>query len=438
MKDRLRHYWDMMRANLWFVPLLMGIAAVALAVLLLTRRDLLPKSVVQLWLIYSGDPDSARQLMGAMLSGIITMTSLVVSITVVVLTLAAGQLGPRLVRNFISDPQTQAVLGLFVATVLYLLVVFRSVNGPAGTGVPHLAVSVGTLLTALCLFVLLFFVHKLARSIVSDNVVRDVTNDLFGAIRQRLSSGDDGAPDDPPQRPDGAAWIGLERDGYVEAVDFTALVGAARAADAVLWMVVRPGHFVLSRGEHVAVHPSDACTDSLREAVRSAFIVGDERTPTQDLEYGIRQLVEIASRALSPGINDVFTAIAVIDNLTAALGRIYDAPLEPRTLRDDKGAPRLVRDVSDHDGLVRAAFDQIRQSGGGMPAVLIRMAEGIGRLAPYARTAAQRRPLLEQLALIEAAGDRGVAEDRDRDDLRRRCEEARMRLTAMAVRAPAG
>lgn len=432
LKGRLRHYWMFLRESLWFVPLLMSIAAMGLAVLLVTEGDMLPDGAAELWLIYSGDPESARQLLGALLSGIITMTSLVVSITVVVLTLAAGQLGPRLVRNFIGDPQTQTVLGLFVATILYLLVIFRSIGAPSDNTIPHLAISVGTALSALCLFVLLFFVHKLARSIMYDNAVRAVSHQLRESIELLLPEGR--GPEMPPPVPADAARLGLGRDGYIQAVDFDILVRIACDADAVIWLDVRPGHFVLARGCHLAVVPPDACDDAFRQALEKAFIVGTERTPTQDLEYGIRQLVEMALRALSPGINDVYTALTVIDMLSSALSRIFDRPLEAALLRDGQGRVRVVRDVTDHDGLVRAAFDQIRQAGAGMPAVLIRVSEALAALAPYACDEARLRPLLDQITLIEAEGKRGDFLDHDRAALLGRCRKARESLTAVAGR----
>ncbi len=432
LKGRLRYYWMFLRESLWFVPLLMSIAATALAVLLVTEGEVLPDGAAELWLIYSGDPESARQLLGALLSGIITMTSLVVSITVVVLTLAAGQLGPRLVRNFIGDPQTQTVLGLFVATILYLLVVFRSIGAPSDNAIPHFAISVGTALSALCLFVLLFFVHKLARSIMYDNAVRDVSHQLRASINLLLP--EEGTPEMPPPAPADAARIGFGRDGYIQAADFDMLVRIACDADAVIWLDVRPGRFVLARGCHVAVHPPDACSDTLREDLEKAFIIGTERTPTQDLEYGIRQLVEMALRALSPGINDVYTALTVIDMLSSALSRIFDRPLEAALLRDARQRVRVVRDVTNHDGLVRAAFDQLRQAGAGMPAVLIRMTEALAALAPYACDDARRRPLLDQITLIEMEGKRAGFLDRDREALFARCRNARESLTAQVGR----
>ncbi|NYZ11434.1 DUF2254 domain-containing protein [Azospirillum sp. RWY-5-1] len=424
--NRLRHTWMFVRTSLWFVPVLMGAVAVMFAVLMVDSDFGLPDGVTEFWLIYSGDADSARELMSALLSGMITMTSLVVSITMVVLTLAAGQIGPRLIRTFIQDRVTQGVLGLFLADILYLLVVFRTIDGTQATGVPHLAVTIGTALTMLCLFVLLFFIHKLARSIIYDNVVQVVAAELDHCVRRLLPERPGVCPTPPPERDPG--WVALAQDGYVQEIDTDALVDAARRAGAILRLHARPGHYVLSRGEHVAVEPASTRSPDLVTAVRGAFIIGSERTPTQDLEFGIRQLVEMSTRALSPGINDVFTALAVIDSLSSSLGHIFERGLEPSVLCDADGRIRVVRSVSDYDGMVGAAFDQIRQTGAGKPAVLIRLADSIARLAPYVRNDGQRRPLLEQLDMIAIAAEQTVSIPRDHGALKLRCAEARRRL----------
>jgi len=429
MMQRLRLYWSFVRASLWFVPLLMSIAGVALAVLLLTWVGMPGDSAAEFWLLYSGDADNARQLLAALLSGIITMTSLIVSITVVVLTLAAGQLGPRMVRNFIGDWPTQAVIGLFIATILYLLIVFRTIGDTGADTIPHLAVSVGTALSALCMFVLLFYVHRLARSIMYDNAVRTVTMELAQSI-ERLANGRDAAGDDPAFPDAAAVWIGLRRDGYIQAIEFERLVEEARRAEAVFRLAVRPGEYVLARGRHVGIYPPAALTDEVAAAIRGAVILGAERTPTQDLEFGIRQLVEIALRALSPGINDVFTAIAVIDNLSSALARLFEHPLEPCLHRDGEGRVRVHRTVIGYDAMVRTAFDQIRQAGRSMPAVLIRLATAIESLVPYADTEERARPLREQLEFVRATGERHIELASDLDLLRERCAAARARLEA--------
>lgn len=426
MRERLRHYWQFVQSSLWFVPSLMCITGVALAVALLVWGTGLIEDSASYWILHTGDVDNARELMSALLSGMITMSSLVISITMVVLTLAAGQIGPRLIRNFIQDRVTQTVLGFFLADILYLLVVFRSVDN-GNDAVPHLAVTVGTVLTAASMLVLLFYVHRLARSIIYDNFIQSVAVELRSAIRHLLPEEQDYRPP-PYELGENHGWIDMGRDGYIQSVNHEALVDAACKADAVIRLHVRPGIFVLSRGEHVALYPAAARTDEVCRQVRDAFIIGSERVPTQDIEFGFRQLVEIAARALSPGLNDVFTAVAVIDNISAGLTDIFARGLQPSTRRDRNGALRLVLDVADYSSIVGEAFDQIRHSGRGNPAILLRLADAISRLAPCISLAAQRRPVLEQLDMILDAAERNIATPRDLAMIRAKCQEARNRL----------
>jgi uncharacterized membrane protein len=429
--DRLRLVWDAVRTSLWFVPLLMGLAAVALASALLGVR-VAGEGREDAWLLHTGSQENARELMSALLTGMISMTALVVSITMVVLTLAAGQIGPRLIRSFIRDRTTQAVLGLFLADILYLLTVFRSIDA-VGAGVPHLAVSVGTAATALCLLVLLVYVHKLARSIVYDTVVENVAREVHRSVREMLPAGPE--PEEPaPELPGEPAWVRLDRDGYVQAVAFGDVVAAARTAGAAVRLHFRPGDFVLAAGEHAAVHPASRATAGLREAVRAAVVVGSERTPAQDVEFGVRQLVEVSTRALSPGLNDVFTALAVVDNLSAILSWTLPRGTERRVLRDGDGEVRVVRDVVGHADLIAAALDPVRQSGQANAAVLSRLARAVGRLGPAVRTAEQREALEEQLDMLVVAADRNLAVPRDVRSVRAEAAAARRRLAACAAR----
>jgi uncharacterized membrane protein len=163
---------------------------------------------------------------------------------------------------------------------------------------------------------------------------------------------------------------------------------------------VRAGHFVLRHGEHVVVHSQRSLDDDAAKAVRAAFVIGAERSPAQDLEYGLRQLVEIALRALSPGINDPFTAIAVVNQLGAALEEILEHSLPPSILRDKRGAVRVLAQRSEPQGLVDAAFDAIRQAASGVPAVLIRIADVLGELAPTLRTEPARQAVTSQLGKL--------------------------------------
>lgn len=412
--NRLHNFVALLRDQLWVIPALMSGAALALAGVTLAVRYSPPRGSGWWWL-HSGDAGTARDLLSALLSGMLTMTSLVVSMTFVVITLASSQLGPRLVWNFIGDRQIQAVLGLFVGTILYVLLVFRSLDGTLGeAGVPHVAITTGSALTVLCLAALLFYVDKIARSIVADTVVRRVAGDLRASIRDLPPRDRTDAvqscrlPDLPP--PAGA--VSLARSGYVQTIDYAALVEIARQNGNVLRVDVRAGHFVLTRGRHVAVLARDGAVEpdgAIARAIRAAVVIGAERSPAQDLEYSVLQLVEVGVRALSAGINDPFTAMVVVDRLGEALEDMLGRKLPPTAFRDEAGEVRVIANRSEIGGLVDAAFDQIRQAALSHPAVLIHMADTLGKLSPIlaaGELAEARDAVRRQLArLVETVNE---------------------------------
>lgn len=415
---RVRYYLAALKRTLWFIPAVFSAVGCSLAVALLIVdfNQLDPDR--WLWLLYTGDSASARDLVSTLLSGMITMTSLAVSITMVVLTLAAAQLGPRLVSNFIGDRATQAVLGLFVATILYLLIVLRTMNDQIdGLAVPHFSITMGSILAATSLFVLLFYVHRLARSTNADTIVEAVAADLQHRLESVLPEQPDEAV--PPSVPPHGKGLSLGQAGYIQGIDIDRIVGDAASAGVTVYVTVRPGQFVLRGDRCVSVVPAGKCSDDLVAGIRAAIIVGPERTPSQDIEYGIRQLVEIALRALSTGVNDPFTAITVIDHLGAALETISTRGSETAVHPDTDGNVRLVRTVSDYDGLVDTAFDQIREASAGKPALLVRLMDALARVAVYAGPQTRRRCLREHVEKIRRAGDESIADPSDRDDLKR-------------------
>lgn len=406
--DRIRNAIVLLQGQLWLIPLIMSVSALVLAWWLLTSGAILLDgwNKDRLWWLFSGDASSARDLLSSLLSGLMTMTSLVVSVTFVILTLAANQLGPRLIATFMADRQIQSVLGLFLGTILYVLVVLRTLDEGLGTqGVPHIAVTAGSILTAVCVLALLFYVHKIARAIIADSVVARVATNLHNNIRSILPNDADGperaVPDVVMNR---SSAVALGRSGYIQVVDYEELVSIACRANALLQVTVRAGHFVLQAGEHVIANSQHDLDKDIIDSIRSAFIVDTDRTSAQDLEYGLRQLVEIALRAVSPGVNDPFTAIAVLDRLGAALEEIFQRSLQPVVWRDKDGVVRVIAQRSDLTGLTNAAFDAIRQASSQLPTVLIRMADVLGQLAPVLRSDAMREGVVGQYASEEGRG----------------------------------
>jgi uncharacterized membrane protein len=346
--ERVWNFLFWLHGRLWLIPALMSIAAAAVAYLLLGPGLNVFEDFTESWWLYSGDAGTARDLLSTLLGGMITMTSLVVSITVVVLSLAANQLGPRLIYNFIEDRRIQTVIGLFVATILYTLLVLRSVGDDLGqAAVPHVAVTLASILTIACLFALLYHVNLIAHSIVSDTIVRDVANSLDRVVAR--------LPKDSPQRAEDAvetSWrhrrsTSTGRSGYIQVIQYEGLQELAEKHDLQIVLHIRAGHFVLRDTDHFEVRSHEPISDEVLGEITQSVIVGSGRTPTQDLEYSMRQLVEIALRALSPSLNDPFTAIAVINRLASALEIVSRRHLPAREFRDGDGRLRVTVDASD-------------------------------------------------------------------------------------------
>lgn len=430
--ERIRNVVVLLRGQLWIIPLVLSVLALALAywVLAFGPSVLADWDDGEFWWLYGGDAGSARGLLSSLLSGLMTMTSLVVSVTFVILTLAANQLGPRLIPIFMGDRQIQTVLGLFLGTILYVLVVLRSLDETLGSeGVPHIAVTIGSALTVACLFALLFYVHKIARAIVADNIVARVAGDLHHAIHGMLpwdGSTDENVPEVTLPR---VGVVSLDRSGYVQVIDYDRLVALAGRENALLQVKVRAGHFVLGGGEHVVIHAARPPDRGVEKTIRSAFVVGDERSPAQDLEHGLRQLVEIALRALSPGINDPYTAIAVVDRLGAALEEIFRRSLPPAVLHDAEGIVRVIARRSDVQGLTDVAFDAIRQAARDIPAVLIRMADVLGQLASVLRPGEARGAAVRHLGRLAETAEEARLAPCDRQAVLVRIERARIAAT---------
>jgi uncharacterized membrane protein len=426
--ERIRNVIILLRGQLWIIPLILSVLALALAYWVLAfGASLLDAGDGEFWWLYGGDASSARGLLSSLLSGLMTMFSLVVSVTFVILTLAASQLGPRLIPTFMGDRQIQVVLGLFLGTILYVLVVLRSLDETLGPeGVPHVAVTIASALTVVCLFALLFYVHKVARAIVADSIVAKVAGDLHRTVREMLPEDAPAEGTAPEVTLPRARIVSLDRSGYIQVIDYDRLVALACREQALLQVKVRAGHFVLRSGEHVTVHAAHPLGPDAEEVIRSAFVVGDERSPAQDLEHGLRQLVEIALRALSPGINDPYTAIVAVDRLGAALEEIFRRPLQASVLRDADGTVRVIAQRSDVQGLTDAAFDAIRQAARDIPAVLIRLADVLGQLAAVLRPGEARDAVARQLGKLAETAEEARLALCDRQAVLERIERARI------------
>jgi uncharacterized membrane protein len=414
-----------LRTSLWFVPAIEVIGAIGLFVLttLLDRAAFHGDFRLPDWVI-SGTADAAREILTAIAAAVITVVGVVFSIILVTLTLASTQFGPRMLRNFIRDRGTQLTLGTFVATFIYSVLVLVSTGNAF---VPHIGVTVTLGLTVADMGVLIYFIHHTSVSIQLPQVIASIAKDLAEAIEIQGGAGTDikesgPSPAELLSRSERSGGVLLAPvSGYLQFIKHQDLVRLAAEAEAVICLEHRPGHFLVGGHRYATVWPPQA-VEAIRHKLGRAHVVGSHRTLTQDVSFGIDQLVEIAIRALSPAVNDTFTAMTCIDWLGDNLCKIVAAWHPTRVHRDKEGFIRVISADPAYDRLVQRAFEKIRQSSLGMPAVMIRELEALARIMAETKDAGQRRVLLEQAAMIDRACERSVPEADDRADVRRRYE----------------
>jgi uncharacterized membrane protein len=350
------------------------------------------------WWIYAGGAEGARAVLSTVASSMITVAGTTFSITVAVLALASSQFGPRLLGNFMRDRTNQAVLGAFVASFIYCLLVLRTVRGTEDDAlVPHLAVTAGVLLAVIDLAALIYFIHHVSDSIQAPQVVAKAGRELDATV-DRLFPERVGQEFDPPQAREWPAGLShplvSSRSGYLQALDTEQLVRLARENDLRLRLLYRPGQWIV-RGDPlilVSPHPSSALGDRLR----ATFALGDRRTHFQDVEFGVNQLVEIALRALSPSLNDPFTAFNVIDQLAASLAELTKRELPSQYRADETGKLRVIAPAVGFEELLETAFKPIVESAGNNVRVLLRLYDALEVIAARS-TAPERRAVLLQL-----------------------------------------
>lgn len=369
LRVRLIALVEDVRDSYWFVPGLMAVGGLAagLGLVLLDAR------LGEAWLgrfewFYGSRPEGARAVLSTIASSTITVAGVVFSITLAAVTYASGQHGPRLLTNFQRDRGNQLTLGTFIATFLYCLIVLRTIRSAeeasADSGgaireafVPHLAVYGAIGLAIASIAVLVYFVHHVTDSIHINNVVARIGRQLLDDI-ERLPT-EAPATRSIPDLED-PFHIGSTETGYVEAADDKALRDVAERFDLQIRRIGRAGDFVTCGQPLVAVVPAASVEPAVAAACRSAFAFGRKRTSFQDFRFGIDELVEIAARALSPGINDPFTAIACVDWLGAAITLLSDREAPVGVLTDESGVVRVIAEPLGFDSYVIAAFGQLR------------------------------------------------------------------------------
>ena len=423
--------------NLWRIPLQLSFAAIALFGITLTPDILDKYGIIHIpsWLTM-GSIDDARAILSAMMGAVATVLALIFSVALLVLSMVATLFGPRLLYRFLQDWVTQVTIGLFMGTFVYICLVFLVTHQDSQSSfVPQISLIMSWVLVVLSFGFLVYYSHRVASSIQNPDMIGAIVDDLYvaagGAHLPGEGEGTGAVPDDEEilRRAQMGAIAPSPKSGYLQHVDHVDLVAAAHRADALIVFRFRPGQFVL-RGEPLAAVVPPAQAHQLQAAIDRGIRIGRHRTLTQDSEFGISQVVEIAIRALSPAVNDTFTGVACVDWLAEALLTLAERPPLEGNWYDTHSTLRVWMPAVRLERLVKLAFDQIRQASTTTPAVLIRQLEAIRRLASRL-PASCRQVLSEEADAIRESAPTWVA--LDRGDLEAAWHRARAALDALQV-----
>lgn len=405
-----------------FIPTLTASLGVLLALgTLWIDRSAELAPIVELVGFLEISPAGARSVLGTIAGAMMTVISLVYTLTLVVFTLAAGNLGPRLLETFSSNKVNQITIGLLGATFLYALIVLYVVGEEEA---PRLSTLFAILMAAASFFWLVYFVHDVAGRVMIDNEIgrtqrglrRAVDRLLVDADRDERSSDRDAVPRTRPEP------VTADASGYVTGIDAKKLLLLAREHDGFIEVRARPGDFVIPGSLLARTFGGAQAIEA--KAIRRTVHTADARAPEGDVLFNVHLLVEIAIRALSPGVNDSYTAISSIDHLSGSLALVLQRDMPSALHSDAEDTPRLWLRLVGAEEILGVALHPLRQAASGNMLVTLRLIDAIGRARRMARP--ERRPLVDRhLRLIAADARRTVRNRHDRRTLAEAIRAAR-------------
>lgn len=363
-KFQLKRILIYIRSSLWFVPSLLTLGALALATMLIELdlrfydgiRERLPQLLIT-------EPEGAHSMLSAIGTSMATVAGVVFSITIVALTLTSTQFSPRVLRNFMRDRSNQIVLGVFVGVYIYCLIVLKTISGGDTPFVPSLAVLAGLLSAIVAMGFFIFFIHHISTAIQASEIAAAITRETLIAI-ERVFPEHGKFPHpcrsqltEPPPTTEWRAISSTEM-GYIQTVDEDALFAFACKYQTIVRMEYGIGDFVGPGRPLISIVSKHPIDDTLVKHTNKLFAIGSYRTIEQDISFGIRQLVDISLKALSPSVNDTTTAVTCIEHLTVILARSSQRCV-PRPYRCENDELRVINQSILFEDLVSLTYRQI-------------------------------------------------------------------------------
>jgi uncharacterized membrane protein len=434
--NELKRFWSTLRSSFWFVPSLIVACSIALAMVLIEMHSMRSAQWLTRWpRLFGAGAEGARGMLSTIAGSIMTVVGVTFSMTLVALALASSQYTSRILRNFMQDRVTQVVLGIFTGIFAYCLIVLRTIrSGDEGGFVPSLAVFFAVVLAMGGIGVLIFFIHHIAASIQASSIIASVADETIMAVDRLFPQKLGQCPPDSdetqallplPERD----WqaVPAQRNGYIQSVDNAALLRLAQQRKTIVRMELGIGDFVVHDTTLASLALEDPLDKETIAALQAAYSIDRYRTVYQDCAFGIRQIVDMALRALSPSVNDTTTAVMCVDYLTAILARLASRGI-PSSHRYEEGELRIIAIGPTFAGLVAESFDQIRGSATGNLGIVLRMLGALQTIASLTANANRRQALREQAQWIAELAERTIESPHDRARFESRLASVRKTL----------
>jgi uncharacterized membrane protein len=434
-----------MKVSFWFAPVIMAIAAVLLAWLMYWVDNLVPDAALEnSRFVLAGTPGELRSALLSMAGTVLATAGVVFTLLTLPLSTVASQYGSRLLRVFLGDRTTQSVLGAFVGTFVYCITAALSIpTASAEQEAPQLTATLGVYLMVATFGTLILLVQHVSTMLQAPNIAAAAGVELLDVVRanaEEVASGDNGdggfetrpTPDSrgiPAMLTEASGYpVRVRSAGYVQYIDSQMVLTLAQKKDLVVHLLRKPGCYVQSGAVVALVWPAERVDEQLEALFQRAFRLGNGRTPSQDIEYAVNQLAEMAVRAMSAAINDPFTAMTCLDRIGDGLVTFIRQGGNHSHHWDQDGRLRLILEPVTIDDLLNAAFDMLRHASCNNASVLQHMLEVIDVLGQEVRAPETREQLLRHASLIQAESQVGHLIEADRDSIRRSSEVLRARL----------
>ena len=425
----LKYLFRKVRDSFWFVPTLIIVMSILAAVILLyvdKTHPFTPEGVFKI--VFSENSDSGRNVLTVIAGSMVGIAGTVFSITIVVLQLASSQFGPRLLQNFMYKRLNQVVLGQYVGVFLYSIIVINAIrDNDSYAFIPNLSILFAILLSIFNVFLLVIFIHSISMSIQPGKIINELRERVENSIQDMYPQQIDEevtlvAPENSSSHLTKIKNFPSESSGYIQYFDLDSLVEIAREHKIVIKVLFKPGSYVVTNQVIFEIFTRNQ-SEILNEeelSLEDTFTVAPKKTFFQDIEFGMHQIVEIASKALSPSVNNPYTATNCIDNLTSILCKLTTAEIPDAAIKDEDDVICVIAINDSFEGYLNTAFDLIRQYGKSSPFIIIKVMEALTVVLEADRTKLYTKILENYAKLVMETGEKSFLLQADIDELQQR------------------